>query len=210
MTVVLMTFSSTVFAFYGYREHVRAMNPKVSLIDAIQIEKSIKYASEKYNVNADIILAITKVESHFRKRAIGYTTDGKAQDFGIMQINEFWWVKKWSNPHNLKRLGIIKNYRDYFKIPNNIEGGTLILLVKREECLIRIRKGLRESLAKCTILDYNGRNITDYYERVVNALEEYYTLKRIVKDKMEQIYKRERINSKEWAIRRKTRRKKLN
>jgi len=48
-----------------------------------------KEASEQYNINYYLLLAIAKTESNFTVRAINYNRNG-TYDLGIMQINSSW------------------------------------------------------------------------------------------------------------------------
>jgi len=48
-----------------------------------------KKASEKYNVELRLLIAVGKTESNFNTKATNRNTDGSI-DIGVMQINTFW------------------------------------------------------------------------------------------------------------------------
>jgi len=172
--ITVVVYATTVLSFQGYENYILDKNSKVSKEESYLIVINAVKVAKLYKFDSIWIMSIMKVESNYNKRAIGRKASGKAQDYGLMQINGYWWIKNW-HKNNLKKLEIIKRFSDLFKIDKNILGGTHILNVKRDYCINKKRLGRlkkRMTITKCTVQAYNGYNIPNYYELVIKALFE--------------------------------------
>jgi len=113
------------------------------------------YKKVQYHPYKDILLAIMKVESKFNPLAVS-----RKGAIGLMQIR----IKVWAE--ELKKQGIIQNYRELYLIDVNIKAGFYIFMK-----YLKKTKDLNLALKK-----YCGGSDT-YARKVLQALGEIYLLK---------------------------------
>lgn len=78
-----------------------------------------KAASDRYNVDLYLLLAIAKTESNFDKKAINTSNRNGTSDYGLMQVNSSWF-------NELKQFGITaKDVKENYCV--NVNVGAWIL-----------------------------------------------------------------------------------
>lgn len=127
-------------------ENILIINPSVGHKEANRYASYVYTWSKIKNINPDVVLGIIQVESRFKHTAVGQISN----DFGPMQVNEYW----------LKKLNITK--KDLLTVEKGIMMGVTILDLKRRE---RVTGGCWWSI-------YNARNIEKRhkYEMRINKV----------------------------------------
>ena len=124
------------------------MKHKVPIDTALKIEKSVRVWSDHFGIDENLVLAVIKTESTFRKNAIGTKNDS-----GLMQV-----VPKW-HPEKIATAKDVIGDANLLNIQTNIFIGTWVL----SDCLY---KHGNETKA---LLCYNGSlgKRTDYAKKVL-------------------------------------------
>lgn len=115
---------------------------KRSCVDANQLNRTVKLASVKHKVPRNLIMAVLKVESRFKRTAL------KDGNYGLMQVN--------LSSHRKQAAS-----KDLFNVETNIDIGSSIL----SRCLENSRNNIMKTL-EC----YKGGNNPEYKQEVKKAL----------------------------------------
>ena len=139
-----------------YIKFIRFENSSLTLSQAKDIYLNLKYYAHIYNIPFDLGFFITALESQFRPR-----TDSNSS-VGLMEIN----LQEWN--FRLRKLNIIKRYKDYFKINSNIHSGMYILDIYYKRCKNYAKRNKLQilgynSIKSCTILNYYGSANAKFY-----------------------------------------------
>ncbi len=139
-----------------YINFIKFENSSLTLGQAEDIYLNLKYYSHIYNIPFDLGFFITALESQFRP---GTESNSSV---GLMEIN----LQEWN--FRLRKLNIIKQYKDYFKISNNIHSGMYILNIYHKRCEKYARTNILQilgysSIKSCTILNYYGSANAKFY-----------------------------------------------
>lgn len=119
-----------------------AKHCKKACVNANQLRRAVKDISAKHKVPPNLVIAVLKVESRFKRTAVA------AGNYGLMQVN--------LASHRKKFAGA-----DPFNVEANLNVGSRVL----KECLIESGNNIMEALA-C----YKGGKNREYNKEVKDAM----------------------------------------
>lgn len=160
ITLLTVIIPITVFSFGEFETYINKVNPVITESDIYEITGSLINASQEYNFDPVLILAVMKVESDFNVYAYN-SMDAR----GLMQIR----VPVWFDV--LKDEGLMFTWKDFYNPERNIYSGVYILNIYRNMCKKK-NKGL-----KCILQRYNGDRLgSRYYTKVMTAVNEFHEM----------------------------------
>lgn len=129
----------------------------------IKHDACFKEASDRYQVDKNLLIAVAKTESNFKVNAVNKNSNG-TEDYGVMQINS-WWLDK------LHEHGIAK--QDLLDPCTNIRIGSWIMANnffkhgKNWETVGGYNVGFRKDERYKELRKKYAKKVHDYYQQII-------------------------------------------